>query len=61
MERLRLSAEIFEDLRRGWVSQPGEDRVHSIEDDLTTVFSRGSGGRIGSLPGWLRQSGVARA
>lgn len=52
-ESLRLSAEIFEDLRGEWVRELGGDRVRALEDDLTTMVGRG-GVRIGDLPGWLR-------
>jgi DNA-binding MarR family transcriptional regulator len=51
---LRASAEIFEDLRGEWVRQLGGDRVRALEDDLSTMVSRGGGVRIGDLPGWLQ-------
>lgn len=54
MDSLRLSAEIFEDLRGEWVRELGGDRVRALEDDLTTMVGRGGGVRIGDLPGWLR-------
>lgn len=53
-ESLRLSAEIFEDLRRVWVRELGGDRLRALEDDLATMVARGGGTRIGDLPGWLR-------
>lgn len=53
-ESLQAAAGIFEDLRREWVRELGRDRVRALEDDLTTMVSRGDGVRIGDLPGWLR-------
>jgi len=52
-EMLRLSAEIFERLRAGWVRQLGEARVAALEDDLESVVAT-RGARLGDLPGWLR-------
>lgn len=37
-----------------WVGPAtGQDRVQSFEEDLTLMVGRGSGVRIGDLPGWL--------
>jgi len=53
-EMLGLSAQIFEQLRRGWVRQLGIERVRAIEDDLQALVDYTGGARIGNLPRWLR-------
>jgi len=53
-ESLNTSAEIFEDLRREWITELGADRVTALEDDLATMVTRGPAVHLGDLPGWLR-------
>jgi DNA-binding MarR family transcriptional regulator len=50
---LSESAAIFEDLRREFAAQVGDDRVAALEDDLAALVSRAGGAKLGDLPGWL--------
>ncbi|GAA2644098.1 MarR family winged helix-turn-helix transcriptional regulator [Paractinoplanes durhamensis] len=51
LESLRLSAEIFERLRAGWVEQLGADRVRLVESSLRTVIP--AVGYPVDVPGWF--------
>jgi DNA-binding MarR family transcriptional regulator len=51
---LRISAEIFEQLRARWVDQLGADRLRALEHDLETMTALGGGARVADLPGWMR-------
>jgi DNA-binding MarR family transcriptional regulator len=51
-EMLRLSAEIFDQLRGRWVDQLGRERMRALETDLATMTRLG-GSSIVDLPGLL--------
>jgi DNA-binding MarR family transcriptional regulator len=51
LDSLRLSAEIFERLRAGWVTTLGADRVRLVESSLRTVVP--SGIFPVDVPGWF--------
>ena len=53
-QMLRLSAEIFERLRAGWIAELGAERVRALEDDLAHMLGANGGAKLGDLPGWLR-------
>ena len=53
-EMLALSADIFDSLRRRWITTVGAERLRAIEDDLETIVGASPNERITDFPGWLR-------
>jgi DNA-binding MarR family transcriptional regulator len=53
-ELLALSAEIFEELRRDWSTELGEERLRQLEGDLASMIAQAGGTRLGDIPGWVR-------
>ena len=52
-EMLRLSAEIFDQLRSAWALRLGPGRLELLEGDLAALAGEGSMTSVMGTPGWL--------